>query len=135
TEITFDTGLPVVNDYFRTDLDRVSLSGTAPTEIASVVVAGTPATWSPETGQWSRADIPLNPGINRLYIQSFTGPNGTGKETDRHYVDVWYDTSGNTGIAVRVPMGSTWEYLDDGSDQGTAWRVDDPVPAWPTGPA
>src|SRR5207247_9986717 len=22
-----------------------------------------------------------------------------------------------------VPAGSTWRYLDDGSDQGTAWRV------------
>ena len=22
-----------------------------------------------------------------------------------------------------IPTGSTWKYLDDGSDQGTAWRA------------
>jgi len=35
-----------------------------------------------------------------------------------------------------VPLGSTWKYRDDGSNQGTAWRA----PAfndlgWPSGPA
>ena len=33
-----------------------------------------------------------------------------------------------------VPLGSDWSYLDDGSDQGTAWQTD-PVPTWDTGPA
>ena len=35
-----------------------------------------------------------------------------------------------------IPLGSLWSYLDDGTDQGTAWRApgfDDS--AWPTGPA
>lgn len=37
---------------------------------------------------------------------------------------------------VLVPAGATWKYLDDGSDQGTAWRgsaFDDA--SWPSGPA
>ena len=35
-----------------------------------------------------------------------------------------------------VPFGSVWKYLDDGSDQGTAWyatEFDDS--AWASGPA
>ena len=35
-----------------------------------------------------------------------------------------------------VPAGSVWKYLDDGSDQGTAWLAptfDDS--SWPSGPA
>ena len=35
-----------------------------------------------------------------------------------------------------IPRGASWRYLDDGSDQGTAWRepaFDDA--SWPAGPA
>jgi hypothetical protein len=35
---------------------------------------------------------------------------------------------------VDVPIGAVWSYLDDGSDQGTAWRaVDFDDSGWPTG--
>jgi hypothetical protein len=35
-----------------------------------------------------------------------------------------------------VPAGSVWKYLDDGSNQGTAWRtLDFNDGAWPSGPA
>jgi hypothetical protein len=37
---------------------------------------------------------------------------------------------------VLVPTGSTWRYLDDGSDQGTAWREPDfDDSGWASGPA
>jgi hypothetical protein len=36
---------------------------------------------------------------------------------------------------VLIPRQSVWSYLDDGSDQGTAWREVDFVESWPTGPA
>jgi len=37
---------------------------------------------------------------------------------------------------VVVPTGSTWRYLDDGSDQGTAWREPDfDDSGWASGPA
>ncbi|MHC4743071.1 MAG: lamin tail domain-containing protein, partial [Planctomycetota bacterium] len=45
----------------------------------------------------------LNPGINRVIVQAFDGPNGSGKEVDRGYVDIWYDT------------GRTNDYPNDGS--------------------
>ena len=35
-----------------------------------------------------------------------------------------------------IPLGAAWSYLDDGSDQGTAWR--DPAfddSSWSSGPA
>ncbi len=32
------------------------------------------------------------------------------------------------------PAGSSWSYLDDGTDQGTAWREVGFVQTWPTGP-
>jgi hypothetical protein len=40
------------------------------------------------------------------------------------------------GATTLVPLGSVWRYLDDGSDQGTAWRApefDDGL--WASGPA
>ena len=38
--------------------------------------------------------------------------------------------------SIFIPLGATWKYLDDGSDQGTAWRS--PAfndSAWNSGPA
>ncbi|MBN2272384.1 MAG: CotH kinase family protein, partial [Sedimentisphaerales bacterium] len=34
----------------------------------------------------------LNPGINRVIVQAFDGPNGSGGEVDSGYIDIWYDT-------------------------------------------
>ena len=51
--------------------------------------------------------------------------------------DVLYLQSFSSGAtASLIPFGATWKYLDDGSDQGTAWRgggFDDA--AWLAGPA
>ena len=55
--------------------------------------------------------------------------------------DVGFDLSLETTTAAPgtndlVSVGSTWSYLDDGSDQGTAWReVDFDDSAWESGPA
>ncbi len=40
--------------------------------------------------------VALRPGINRVLVQAFDGPQGTGQEIDRDYVDIWYD--GAAGI-------------------------------------
>lgn len=45
----------------------------------------------------------LNPGINRVIVEAFDGPNGSGKEVDSGYVDIWYDT------------GETNDYPNEGS--------------------
>ncbi len=53
---------------------------------------------------------------------------------DRYFVAE--DRSLSTAANVLVPLGSAWRYLDNGSDQGTAWR--DPGfndASWQSGPA
>jgi len=45
----------------------------------------------------------LLPGINRITVQAFDGPAGTGGEVDRGTLDVWYDT------------GATNDYPKDGT--------------------
>lgn len=35
--------------------------------------------------------VPLSPGINRLTIEAFDGPAGTGELVDSQFVDIWYD--------------------------------------------
>ncbi len=45
-------------------------------------------------------------------------------------------TVGNAENTALVPAGANWKYLDDGSDQGTAWRAADfDDGAWVTGTA
>ena len=34
----------------------------------------------------------LNPGINRVVVQAFDAPGGSGNELDAGYIDIWYDT-------------------------------------------
>ncbi|RKY06582.1 MAG: hypothetical protein DRP56_07160, partial [Planctomycetota bacterium] len=45
--------------------------------------------------------------------------------------------NGGSSMVTIVPEGADWRYLDDGSDQGTAWRYDAPYDdsAWAVGPA
>ncbi len=35
--------------------------------------------------------VPLNPGINRLFVQTFSGPGGSGELLEESWRDVWYD--------------------------------------------
>ena len=49
-----------------------------------------------------------------------------------------WSVSTTTGTATRtlIPRGALWTYLDDGSDQGTAWRAADfPAAGWKSGNA
>ena len=35
--------------------------------------------------------VPLNPGVNRIQVQAFDGPNGSGNLVESGFMDVWYD--------------------------------------------
>ena len=35
--------------------------------------------------------VPLNPGINRIQVDAFDGPDGTGELLDSQHIDIWYD--------------------------------------------
>ncbi|MHC4745444.1 MAG: CotH kinase family protein, partial [Planctomycetota bacterium] len=43
--------------------------------------------------------VPLNPGINRVIVQSFDGPDGAGNEIDREHIDIWYDDGDENAIS------------------------------------
>ncbi|RIK83172.1 MAG: hypothetical protein DCC68_04345 [Planctomycetota bacterium] len=107
-----------------TDGSTVNLSGTVHSgKTVSVTVNGVPAVLNPRTATWTLASLPLRPGINRLVVEAFDGVGGTGNVVGETFVDVWNDTAGGgVGLTFDVPQGSSWRYLDNGSDQGTAWR-------------
>ncbi|MHC4533160.1 MAG: protein kinase domain-containing protein [Planctomycetota bacterium] len=69
-------------------------------------------------------------GTNVLAVEMHRaqgGSSGSGPEVS---------LTGATKLNTLVPWGSTWKYLDDGSDQGTAWYdpgFDDS--SWASGPA
>jgi len=55
----------------------------------------------------------LQPGINRIVVQTFDGPNGSGNELEQGYIDILYDT------------GSTNDYPKD-SAGGQAYTTTSP---------
>jgi hypothetical protein len=104
-EFTISSNLSLYQGYHRTMSSTATLDnvyGTADAiETRSVQVNGQRANWWPiygdeDNGQckWaiaSGAGIPLNPGINRIIVQTFDGPIETGSELERGYIDIWYD--------------------------------------------
>jgi len=73
----------------------------------------------------------LNPGINRVVVQAFDGPNGGGNEVESGYVDIWYDHDrdpcGPLNLVVRdsflpgIPVLVRVEALADGSIDRDLW--------------
>ncbi|HPO16474.1 MAG TPA: hypothetical protein PLI09_23760 [Candidatus Hydrogenedentes bacterium] len=68
--------------------------------------------------------------------------NGSGYLTvsEGSPVEFWYfsrtSSDGPTPEHTVIPIESDWRYLDDGSDQGIAWRTQEfDDTAWPNGPA
>ena len=88
-------GPDAVGDYAYAMGVTATLTGTANAiDTRSVCVQGVPveeANWSPREGTWSIEGVVLNPGINRITVQAFSGPAGTGTELERDYIDIWYD--------------------------------------------
>ncbi len=41
----------------------------------------------------------LRSGINRIAVQAFDGPDGTGSEVESDYIDIWRDTSSTTDVS------------------------------------
>jgi len=111
-EFTINSNLPLNQGYHRTASSVATLNnvyGTANAiETRSVRVNGKPAEWWPifgdaDNGQcrWSIAagsNVNMNPGINRIIVQTFDGPDGTGNELERGYIDIWYDDGDKVGI-------------------------------------
>ena len=124
-QFTITSSLPVVNGFHQTNVPVTTLSGTAnAVETRSVSVNGRvvpDAGWSQRDGTWSSGNIFLNPGINRIIVQAFDGPNGTGGQVEQGYIDVWYDT----GSTNDYPKSSAVELLETGPGPGIRLIVRD----------
>jgi hypothetical protein len=53
----------------------------------------------------------LSPGINRVRIETFDGPNGMGKAQESKYVDVWYDDGDMSNISGTLAGDTTLDAI------------------------
>ncbi|MHC4500485.1 MAG: CotH kinase family protein, partial [Planctomycetota bacterium] len=111
-QLTINSGLPVVNGFHRSNVPVTTLAGTANAiETRSIRVNGrlvAEADWSQRNGTWSIGGILLDPGINRVMVQAFDGPNGTGSQVELGYIDIWHDN----GSTNNYPKNSRSEPYD-----------------------
>ncbi|UCE98886.1 MAG: lamin tail domain-containing protein, partial [Planctomycetota bacterium] len=137
-QFTIDSDLTVTKQGYHkttsptlTTLKAIFTANT--TEPLSVRVNGQPADWLRIGGKWSESEsdpiwtistnITLKPGINRLIVQTFDDPNGTGNEVERGTIDIFYDVAGST---VPNPLTETNTVLDAASGPwyvGTALTI------------
>ncbi|HEV8293514.1 MAG TPA: hypothetical protein VGP94_16375, partial [Tepidisphaeraceae bacterium] len=120
-QFLISTTLPVVNGYARTTSGAAVITGKANTTgTRSVLVNGQLMTYDPRTGNWATPGGGGGATIN-LVQSGVQGTQGTGTPC--------------TGGAPGAP-GAIWKYLDNGTDQGTAWHdVNFPDATWASGPA
>ncbi len=53
-------------------------------------------------------DTPLlQPGINRVIVQTFDGPDGTGNELENGYIDIWYNDGSDLDISGTLATNRT----------------------------
>jgi len=103
--ITINHSLPVQNGYPRTTAPSTTLFGVANAiETRSVLVNASPAVWTASSASWS-GTVTLLPGINRVLVQSL---DATGREFERAYLDVWYDTGTTTDVSGSISGFVTW---------------------------
>ncbi len=96
-----ESSLPVVSGYYQTTTAIASVNGTADaTETRAVRVNGLLANWDGVEGTWSlTTGLSLLPGINRVSVQTYGAPEGTGDELHRGYVDIWYDDGNQSSLS------------------------------------
>ena len=117
-ELTINSNLSVVNGFHRTTSNTTSLNGEAHAAwTRSVVVDGQVANWDAFNAEWSISGINLNPGINRILVQTFDDRNGAGNECQRDYIDIWYDDGSESTLSGTISSDMT---LDAASGP---WRV------------
>lgn len=109
TAFTAAGALPVVNGYYQTTLPNATVNGTANAiETRAVTVNGQLATWDGVLGTWSFATgDTLQPGINRLVVQTYNDPNALGDVLEKEYVDVWYNDGDESIISGTLAVNTT----------------------------
>ena len=114
--LTATTTLTVQNGFPRTTSNSVILSGVAPLAgTKSVVARGVVATYNyaSTTGTWSlpaapAGATPLRPGINRIDVRAYDGPNGTGNVLASTFIDIWYDDGSVVNAGGTINTNTFW---------------------------
>jgi hypothetical protein len=113
-QLTVSSNLPMVNGFHYTNTPLASLSGTINAITSrSALVNGllvADSDYSQKNGTWSIRNIFLNPGINRIIVQAFDGPDGTGSQVDQGYIDILYD-NGSTNNVTNNTFGTSFTTL------------------------
>lgn len=107
------SGLPTVNGYRYTTSATASLNGTADAVTTrSVRVNGQAAGWNARTGEWTMAAAGLVPGINRVVVQAFDGPNGTGNVVQEGFIDIHFNDGSVVAVSGTIATDTTWTAAD-----------------------
>ena len=111
-EFAIDCDLTVVSGFYRTTGSVVAsgnIHGRANAiDTSSVLVNGQAADWSQRYGTWVLDEgLALNPGINRITVQAFDGPRGTGEKAQSGHIDIWYDDGGVSTISGTIASNTT----------------------------
>ncbi|MBC8378811.1 MAG: lamin tail domain-containing protein [Planctomycetes bacterium] len=123
TELTATSSLSLSDGLYRTTSNSGSLSGYADAiNTRAVTVNSHLAAWNAADAQWTfeiaGSGLTLNPGINRLKVQSYGDPGATGEELAHESIDVWYDTASETVFAGGTLASNTTFDL-----ASSPWRV------------
>ncbi|MBA7643271.1 hypothetical protein ES703_50991 [subsurface metagenome] len=118
-DLEISSNLAVVDGYYRTTSSAATgqnVNGTAnAARTRTLRIGGQLADWSPRPdGDWDiNGSIALNPGINRIIVQTFDDPDGIGNELERGFIDIWYDDSSVANVPN--PLTQTNTILDAAS--------------------
>ena len=52
--------------------------------------------------------VDLRPGINRIVVEAYDGPNGTGQVIARETIDIWYDDGTTQTVSGTISSDTTW---------------------------
>ncbi len=103
--LTVNASLPNQNGYPRSTGNTATLFGFAnAVETRSILINGVAANWSAWEARWT-GTATLLPGINRVLVQSL---DASGREFDRTYLDVWYDSGVVVNVSNDINDAETW---------------------------
>ena len=115
--LTIGHSLSTQSGYPRATTSTITLFGAANAiDTRSVVVRGATSTWSAWQGRWTNSNVSLQPGLNRILVQSL---DAAGAECGRGTLDVWYDAAVVTVAGGTLTGSNTWS-PEDGAFRLTA---------------
>ncbi|MGZ6953201.1 MAG: fibronectin type III domain-containing protein [Acidimicrobiia bacterium] len=129
-------------------VDPIAPTAPGTPTVTNALATSVSLAWTPGTDNMGVAGYRvLRDGVEVGYSTTTTfTDSGVAPDTTYSYTVQTVDTAGNTSPSsgavstrtgsVLVAAGSVWKYLDDGSNQGTAWRSTGYADgAWASGPA